>query len=487
MVPSTRRNPASSRSSAQSEVATPPPPTIRPEIESAPDRHENPIEPEPDQISIRGATVHDADASPPPSRGMQIRGIAGEPVTESIPEPRSINTDSLEEKRRELERLEEFLAIQTRIKELSAQVAGNINTGAFLDELSANRKGTETKKRKKVEGFEVDKFKRSFSLQERGNWLSQLGYVFRGNPEVYEDEEMKILAGVKYLDSDCKNDWTAEERYLEDNHDDRFGSWEYFKGWTLTLMYNKNTFTGEVSDEMERCRQRPDEEPKVFHHRLADLERHLPQVSRDEQARRYMSKLQPWLTLHIRQYAKVSPETRAQWVEEAQSTWEFTKAKAHKRNPFNNDSNSSSKHLRLNDSFPNRSNGKERDQKGPGNPYSKGPHGPRTNPNQNNSNSYPNQNNSNSHPNPPRFGGNPRPFPPRNDNNPNNTPVGGINQSIRTPSNNCFNCGKPGHWASECRLPPRAPGAKIQQARSRPWYHRNDTRSRGSGKAPESN
>ncbi|KAJ5267260.1 hypothetical protein N7478_010068 [Penicillium angulare] len=462
MVPSTRRNPASSRNSARSEPATPPPLIIgQPEVESVPDQHANPAESGPDQIGE----------------------IAGDLTTESISGPGSVTTDALEEKRHELGRLEEFLAIHTRLKELSAQVSG-INAGAFLDNLSMARRGTEVKTRKKVEGFEVDKFKKSFSLQERANWLSQLGYVFRGNPGVYEDEEMKILAGVKYLDSDCKNDWTAEERYLEDNNDDRFGSWEYFKEWTLTLIYNKNTFTGEVSDEMERCRQRTDEEPKAFHHRLADLERHLPQVSRDEQARRYMSKLQPWLTLHIRQYAKVSPETRAQWVEEAQSTWEFTKAKTHKRNLFINDSNSSSKRPRPNDSFPNRSNGMERDQKGPGNLYSKGPHGPRPNPNHNNSKSYPN---------PPRFGGKPRPFSPRNENNPNNTPVGGTNlsnpsnPSTRTPSNSCFNCGKPGHWANECRLPPRAPGAKIQEARSRPWYHRNDTQSRDSGKAPGSN
>lgn len=112
IVPSTHRNPISSRNSARSEPAIPPSPAIQqPEVKSALDQPINPIELESDQIPICRTAVRDINLLSSPSYRIQIRGIASNPTPRSITEPRSINTDSLEEKRRKLEYLKEFLAI----------------------------------------------------------------------------------------------------------------------------------------------------------------------------------------------------------------------------------------------------------------------------------------------------------------------------------------------------------------------------------------
>jgi hypothetical protein len=177
----------------------------------------------------------------------------------------------------------------------------------------------------------IPEFTLSFKLQQRQEWILDLEYSFKGARRSLRKNDQKIIAALPYMSSICRQRWyrhLAEK--TPESRQEAEGSWQYFTEWTLTLIQNAATLQPDTMSQLQRARQRSDQDPREFHGYLDALEQHFPRQSEEERALTFFAKLLPELGRYIQEHHLKLPETRDEMVSLATHHWNLLRTR-HKR------------------------------------------------------------------------------------------------------------------------------------------------------------
>jgi hypothetical protein len=177
-----------------------------------------------------------------------------------------------------------------------------------------------TKRRRYTKGIKVNPsytLRVSSSLREWGDWKRDIERVFEGDPDVYQRGTQKILKALDYLDPSLKSLW-----YTYSEQSGGIRKWPIFLTWTHDNIQNGQNATATLYEQLNAAKQLPDKSPVQFNAYLAAIERDLPQQDETASAMTFYSKL----TRDLKRQFKTSdipiPNTRAKCVAVAQRVWE---------------------------------------------------------------------------------------------------------------------------------------------------------------------
>src|SRR6266536_1613388 len=159
--------------------------------------------------------------------------------------------------------------------------------------------------------------KTSSSLREWGDWKRDIERVFEGDPYTYRTGAQKILKALDYLDSGLKSLW-----YTHSEQEGGIQKWSKFLYWTRTNVQHGQNATATLYDQLNEAQQLPGKSPIQFNAYLAAIEQDLPQQPETVSAMTFHSKLTEELKKQFRASNISIPETRAECVAVAQRVWE---------------------------------------------------------------------------------------------------------------------------------------------------------------------
>jgi hypothetical protein len=159
----------------------------------------------------------------------------------------------------------------------------------------------------------------SSSLREWGDWKRDIERVFEGDPETYRSGSQKIIKALDYLDSNLKSLWYTYSEQKKDKHTKK---WPIFLKWTRNNIQHGQNATATLYDQLNDARQLQHKSPIQFNAYLAAIERDLPQQPEATSAMTFYSKLTKELKKQFQTSDITIPETRAECVAVAQRIWE---------------------------------------------------------------------------------------------------------------------------------------------------------------------
>jgi hypothetical protein len=295
------------------------------------------------------------------------------------------------------------------------------------------------KRRRYTKGIKITPsytLKVSSSLREWGDWKRDIERVFEGDPDTYHKGTQKILKALDYLDTSLKSLWYTYSEQYEDVR-----KWPVFLKWTRDNIQNGQNAIATLYEQQNAARQLPEQSPIQFNAYLAAIERDLPQQAEAASAMMFYSKLSRELKRQFKTSDIPIPETRAECVAVAQRVWEgLYGSNAYKANKEPVKPSSGSNRLYRSESDRNRRDQHRSEHR------SRGEHGKDK---------------------------------PKSD--------------IRREQPTCFNCNKPGHYATAC--PEKKKGYPDKKARiqalqkdcSSPNSSRNGSEQPPSQTEPEDN
>lgn len=228
---------------------------------------------------------------------------------------------AIQERVKKLERIKE---LQERAAQLEAEL-GTSSTGS-KSKHQRHSSSPSSDERGEIKLQNIPLFALEFSLQKRQEWILDLQHVFKGAPRKYRTESKRILKALGHMQPVCRQRWyryiaekpAAEQLIAEE-------SWSHFENWTLTLLRNTATLETEIMSQLERARQRNDQDPREFHAYLDTLEQHFPRKPEKERSLAFFAKLDRDLSRYIREHVITLPETRDEIVTLATHYWELSK------------------------------------------------------------------------------------------------------------------------------------------------------------------
>ena len=176
------------------------------------------------------------------------------------------------------------------------------------------------KRRRFTKGIKVTlsyTLKVSSSLREWGDWKRDIERVFEGDPYTYRTGSQKILKALDYLDSNLKSLW-----YTFNDQQKGIGKWSTFINWTRDNIQNGQNATATLYEQLNAAKQLPDKSPIQFNAYLSAIERDLPQQDDKALAMTFYSKLTKELKRQFKTSDIPIPETRAKCVAVAQRIWD---------------------------------------------------------------------------------------------------------------------------------------------------------------------
>ena len=159
----------------------------------------------------------------------------------------------------------------------------------------------------------------SSSLREWGDWKKDMERVFEGDPGLYQTGSQKIIKALDYLDSYLKSLWYT---YSEQKGDGYTKNWSTFLNWTRDNIQHGQNATTTLYEQLDAASQLSDKSPVQFNAYLAAIERDLPQQGEAASAMTFYSKLTKELKKQFKSADIHIPETRAECVAVAQRVWE---------------------------------------------------------------------------------------------------------------------------------------------------------------------
>jgi hypothetical protein len=180
----------------------------------------------------------------------------------------------------------------------------------------------------------------SSSLREWGDWKRDIERVFEGDPSVYPKGAQKILKALDYLDPSLKSLW-----YTYSEQKGGIRKWPLFLTWTRENVQNGQNATATLYEQLNAAKQLPDRSPIQFNAYLAAIERDLPQQDEAASAMTFYSKLTGELKRQFKTSDIPIPDTRAKCVAVAQRIWEGLHGSTERRSS-KEDTSLSSKYLK---------------------------------------------------------------------------------------------------------------------------------------------
>lgn len=247
----------------------------------------------------------DGDISSPPRTPDENMPPLTEIVPETIPESNTQESETLQSLRDTIRRLENRLQ-----SEGSSRNRRRSSSASSMD-------GCTAKLFKNIPEFTLD-----FRLQQRQEWILDLEYSFKGAKRRLRRDDQKIIAALPHMSPICRQRWyrhlAEKERDQRRNAEE---SWQYFTEWTLSLIRNSATLQPDTMSQLQRARQRKDQDPREFHAYLDSLEQHFPRQSERERALTFFAKLLPELSKYIQEHHIKLPDQRDEMVTLATHHW----------------------------------------------------------------------------------------------------------------------------------------------------------------------
>jgi hypothetical protein len=167
------------------------------------------------------------------------------------------------------------------------------------------------------------------SLREWGDWKRDVERVFKADPYTYQDDELKILKALDYVDQGMKSLWyTFSDQSFEDIY------WNTFVDWTKDNIQNGQNNTTTLYEQYREAVQRINQSPAKFNAYLSSIERDLPIQDEATSAMNFYSRLSPELRKQFKTADVQIPATRAKCVAVAQRIWEGLNFDDKPRNPI---------------------------------------------------------------------------------------------------------------------------------------------------------
>lgn len=268
--------------------------TTRSSLSAGSERHHSPI---PEILHGNNSESATISSLPPPEQNYTIADV-----------PRLVQ-EKVEALEREAKVLAQLRDLQQGYIEALRDRAAIEPTGKDLDARDAPR---------------ITVFQRTWSLQQRSNWLQKLELRFRGAPARFHTEDKKVICALQNMSDSCQEEWSIYEKASgsEANRRELWNSYSNFVEWTLTLVSNSRQRLGDIKTQLEQKIHKESQNPKDFDRELAVLEDYFVRKGEQERALDFYAKLSPDLRRRISIHAIELPATRLDMVELATHFWE---------------------------------------------------------------------------------------------------------------------------------------------------------------------
>jgi hypothetical protein len=352
------------------------------------------------------------DRESTPERRSRLQGVGGTPATT----PATILEERLQEARRrhaELKKMAELEVLEAEIERLERGVRESPEQSRSSDD---DRRNTELQPEKLPEYW-------GKGVREHRDWCQKAENAFRLAPRRFKRDQAKIAWSAQFLRGTPQTAWSNEADATSTRRGGEY-TWEQYKAFLVDLIEDPQNRQLEAAQLIEDAKQKPGQSAQAFHQYLASLEARIdddpqedPKRAEERKRQRFWTKLREDVRRQILNYQD-TPETRDGIV--ALATRHENAAKRRAADPGDDKERSRSRpryegkggsqHSR--GSYNNYRGGQQRGGRG----YSQSQ----------------------------GRGGASSTVPQRG---------GSATHTTSTGGNNCFNCGKPGHWKGECRAP----------------------------------
>lgn len=234
-----------------------------------------------------------------------------------------------------IEELETLKAAQDRLANLLKET-----TGFTLEEIRGKRQGrrksnssTSSSEGPDLKTEHITTFKKSWSFQQREEWLGDLELAFRRAPKKFKSPAKKILYALDQMEGEARSIW---KRYVQAQEspeiaDALYEDYPGFVSWTLTLLKNAENREIEIAKKIEKAAQGSQQSPRDFDLYLDALEKQVEPKTDTARAMTFYAKLDGGFQTYLEGYGGDKPTNRAAMVSWAQVKWEAYTANVKRR------------------------------------------------------------------------------------------------------------------------------------------------------------